>query len=345
MMPEKLWLETHLYYSEPWENFLSQAVAPFVEQMMQHNLAEHFFFIRYWEKGPHIRLHLKGNPQKLETYVKPALLKHFTAYFQAYPSARAEPAWLNQLPGPQRWLPNNSIRFVAYEPETGRYGGEQGIPVAEVQFQVSSAAVLAILQQRGNWDYSQALGAAIRLHLGFAFAAGMHLAEAVCFFSTVFENWLSRACFSYKQPVTDEELHIRQKEVLQAFSRTYQLQKPVLLPLFRHLWTVLQKQQAFEQHWFNEWLQQMQSVHKALQGLQARGQILTPPGYVIHPHEQFSTEQQQRWAVYDSYLHMTNNRLGILNHDEGFLGYLIKQGLEEMASENKHFFSNPLPDT
>ncbi|MDO1446722.1 thiopeptide-type bacteriocin biosynthesis protein [Rhodocytophaga aerolata] len=331
MFPQTSWLAAYLCYAEPWETFLCNAVIPFIENMREQHLACQFFFIRYWEKGPHIRLRLKGQATDLETHVKPALVKHFTSYFQTYPSSRPEPAWVSSLPDAQQWWPNNSIQFVTYEPETERYGGEQGLLLAEKQFQASSETVLSMLQARGNWDYSRALGVAIQLHLGFAAATGMDLSEASFFFSSVFENWLPKAYVSYPKPASPQELQTRQTEVLQAFYHTYQRQKPVLLPLFQTTWAALKNREEFEQAWFTKWLQHMQAIDQELRQVQAQGNLRTPPTYPILAQQLFSAAQQQRWAIYDSYVHMTNNRLGILNHDEGFVGYVLSKGVEDIA--------------
>ena len=75
----------------------------------------------------------------------------------------------------------------------------------------------------------------------------------------------------------------------------------------------------------------MQAINEALRQTQANGQLVLPNWRAGLYSETISPEQQQRWAIYDSYIHMTNNRLGILNRDEGYLGYLIKEGLAEMA--------------
>ena len=70
------WLAAYLYYSEPWEKLLSDAVLPFIDTMMAIPGVDHYFFIRYWEKGPHIRLRFKGEKQVLEQKVTPAIIHH-----------------------------------------------------------------------------------------------------------------------------------------------------------------------------------------------------------------------------------------------------------------------------
>ena len=61
MDAQKQWLAAYLYYSGNWEKFLTNSVKPFVEDILDRKLAEQYFFIRYWERGPHIRLRFKGD--------------------------------------------------------------------------------------------------------------------------------------------------------------------------------------------------------------------------------------------------------------------------------------------
>jgi thiopeptide-type bacteriocin biosynthesis protein len=324
------WLAAYLYYTGSWETFITKAVEPFVQQVLQNQWAEQFFFIRYWEKGPHIRLRFKGNSSTLENKIKPELINHFSAYFAAHPSDRPTPEWLKELPEADQWFPNNSIQFITYEPETERYGGEPGLLIAEQQFQSSSQAVFAILNKSQAWEYSRALGVAIQLHLGFAFAVGMDVQEAAHFFSFVFKNWSPHSYQSYDEPVLSDQLQERQTEVLQAFQTTFNHQKSTLLPLFQTIWEALEEDTEFEEDWYNQWIMDMKAVNQAIWKLQTEGKLTIPPWPAIEPSN-FSVAQQERWILYDSYVHMTNNRLGILNRDEGYLGYLLKEGLSEMV--------------
>ncbi|MGB5931124.1 MAG: lantibiotic dehydratase C-terminal domain-containing protein, partial [Cyclobacteriaceae bacterium] len=55
-----------------------------------------------------------------------------------------------------------------------------------------------------------------------------------------------------------------------------------------------------------------------------------------YPHKKPDEYDQytfDRWRIYDSYVHMTNNRLGIQNRDEAYLAYLIKKCLDIMLAE------------
>lgn len=326
------WLAAHLYYAEPWETFLIRAVRPFVARALAQPGVRQYFFIRYWERGPHVRLRFGGDAAVLEERIKPALLAHFGRYFEQFPSRRVEPAWTHDLPPGKAWFPNHSVQFIPYEPETERYGGPAALAVAEKQFEASSDAVLALLAENSGWQYSRALGAAIQLHLGFAHALGMRLAEVGAFFAGLAEAWLPRAYPPYDAPPPAEDLENRRREVLGAFGEAFSRQRSVLLPLFIQVWEALEAGDAFEEAWFTGWLREMRGIGQQLRHLQAAGQLVPPVQLPPGTAAPFTDAQRDRWLLYDSYVHMTNNRLGILNRDEGYLGYLLGEGLREMLA-------------
>lgn len=331
MKENKKWLAAYLYYAEPWENILVEAVKPFADKVIAEGLAEQFFFIRYWEKGPHIRLRFKGDALVLDEKVKPLLAQHFDDYFQRNPSEREDPEWLKDVPEEQKWYPNDSLQFIEYEPETERYGGEHGILVAEHQFQASSEAILSVIKESlDSWDYSRALGGAIQLHLGFGYALGMDLYEMSSFFNQFFENWLSRAYYFFEKDISQEELESRKKETLIAFEKNFEEQKEGLLPFFETVWEALNEEQEFEQEWLNKWVANITKVRTALMTIQKDDKLVPPEWYMKRTQDDFSIEQQERWSIYDSYVHMINNRLGIKNRDEAYLGYLIIESVKVM---------------
>lgn len=323
------WLVVYLYYAEPWEDILAKAVKPFAKKMLDQNGVEQFFFIRYWEKGPHIRLRFKGDGKILHQEVKPLLIEHFENYFKNNPSKREEPEWLKKATEEQKWYPNDSVQFIEYEPETERYGGEHGILIAEQQFQASSAAILSVIEESlENWDYSRALGGAIQLHLGFGYALGMQLDEMSAFFNRFFENWLSRAYYFFEKDISEEELDKRKKDTLTAFEKNFEEQKEGLLPFFETVWQALNEGQEFEQDWLNQWVTDMKEVGGQLKAIQKDKKLTPPKWYMQKKVDRFSIIQQERWSIYDSYVHMINNRLGIKNRDEAYLGYLIIESVK-----------------
>ena len=331
--PDKKWLAAFLYYAEPWEDFLITGVKPLIDQVMGEKLADQYFFIRYWEKGPHIRLRFKGDTNTLEDKVKPLIIAHFDQYFKNKPSERQDPEWIKEATEEYKWYPNNSVQFIDYEPETDRYGGEFALLVSERQFQASSNATLAIVEDGlGSWDYNRALGAAIQLHLGFAYGVGMDQYEASKFFSEVFQNWLPRAYYFYEKDISKEELARRREETLKAFESNFEEQKESLIPFFQTVWEAFEEEQSFDQEWLNQWLMDMRSIKADLLVLQKDGRLVVPQWYSIKEGTGVPVERQQLWAIYDSYIHMINNRIGIMNRDEGYLAYLVRESIKVLGN-------------
>ncbi|MBL6449546.1 thiopeptide-type bacteriocin biosynthesis protein [Fulvivirga sp. 29W222] len=331
--PDKKWLAAFLYYAEPWEEFLIQGVKPLIDQVMGEKLADQYFFIRYWEKGPHIRLRFKGNPNVLEKKVKPLIIDHFNKYFKNVPSERQDPDWLKEASEEYKWYPNNSVQFIEYEPETERYGGEHALQVSERQFQASSDATLAIVEDGLEaWDYNRALGAAIQLHLGFAHGVGMDQQEASKFFSDVFQNWLPRAYYFFEKDISKEELAKRKEETLKAFEKNFKGHKESLIPFFETVWEAFEEGQSFDQEWLNNWLVDMKSIKSDLQALQEDKKLIAPQRYLSKRDEEVPAETQELWAIYDSYIHMINNRMGIMNRDEGYLAYLVRESIKALRN-------------
>lgn len=316
------WLAAHLFYSEPWEPFLVHAVKPFAEMVVSQKWVEKYFFIRYWDQGPHIRLRLQGNRETLVQIVKPLLEAHFQEYFALHRSERTK------RPSDHTWYPNNSVQFVPYVPEVQRYGGPASIDIAEKQFYASSEAVLSVVTGCVDWHYERALGAAIQLHLAFAHAMGMDLEEARQFFAYLCQRWLA---YAYGTSLGQNLLPARHTELLHTFAQKYERQQRVLISYHNTVWQGLVKGALFEADWFNRWVRAMYQVSELLQEIQGQQQLIPPSRFRYDPEFKTAVANQQRWSILESYIHMTNNRLGVLNHDEAYLGYLIKRSLDSIA--------------
>ena len=325
------WLAAYLYYSEPWESFLGESLAPFVQRVLKDGIAERYFFIRYWEQGPHVRLRFFGDEAVLEHTLKPLLEKHFKAYFEQHPSTRVEPEWLKTAPTEQQWFPNNSIQYIPYEQETERYGGPQAVTVGEVQFESSSNAILAAIRQSESWTYERALGIAIQMHLSFAYALGMDANETAEFYSYIFSSWLPMAYNGYARQLNKEEHIQQQEEIVQVFDKQFVAQEKTLVEFHQIILEALQEGEIFEEAWLNDWITEMKQIYADLLLLDRHGLVQFPKRYAISSNNKTPEDRQKFWAIYASYVHMTNNRLGIQNRDEGYLAYLIMKSLEQVG--------------
>lgn len=330
-MSESVWLSAHLFYAEPWEDFLIRAVHPFVNDVIDSGTAEQFFFIRYWERGPHIRLRFKGRKEKLQGKLRPELETYFSNYFSVYPSKRLEPAWVSALPDNQKWIPNNSVQFIDYEPEIERYGGPEGILISERQFEYSSRCVLEMIRETGQWEYSRALGAAIQLHIAFSHAMNMRLNEAIAFYERLSNGLLP---FLIGSEADSAAVKLKTETILTSFDKRFADHRDVLVPYCQTLWQGLEDNAEFDEVTLNDWIWNMSLIHSRLLEARRENCLIIPAWFSVSPAIDVPQERHRLWFLYSSYVHMTNNRLGILNQDEAYVAYLISRCLKEFSAEH-----------
>jgi thiopeptide-type bacteriocin biosynthesis protein len=123
--PGSEWLYAKLYTGAATaDQVLAAVVRPVTQAALRSGAADCWFFIRYGDPDWHIRLRLHGEPSRLQEEVWPALRAAVT------PLLDDGRVWRLQLD--------------TYEREVERYGGAEGIVVAERLFHADSEAVLAL---------------------------------------------------------------------------------------------------------------------------------------------------------------------------------------------------------
>ncbi|HZI12847.1 MAG TPA: lantibiotic dehydratase [Myxococcus sp.] len=125
--PGTEWLYLKLYAGTgTLERLLRTSLLEAVRKVEATGAADRWFFIRYHDPEPHVRLRFHGEPRRLESEVWPLLRETCEA------ALSADEAWRVQLD--------------TYEREVERYGGPAGIEWAEALFHADSEAVLALLE-------------------------------------------------------------------------------------------------------------------------------------------------------------------------------------------------------
>ncbi|MGI9166898.1 MAG: lantibiotic dehydratase [Pyrinomonadaceae bacterium] len=124
--PGSEWLYSKLYTGTATADYvLRDVVSDITEESVRTGAVDQWFFIRYGDPDWHVRLRFHGLPERLHREVFPAL--H---------------AALNPLLDDGRlWR----LQVDTYEREVERYGGEEGITLAERFFHVDSEVVLEML--------------------------------------------------------------------------------------------------------------------------------------------------------------------------------------------------------
>jgi thiopeptide-type bacteriocin biosynthesis protein len=121
------WLYAKLYSGPATlDQMLLQVVRPVVESVTRSGAVDRWFFVRYGDPEWHLRLRFHGEPSRLSSDVLP-LLQDTVA-----PLLADRRLW--------------RIQFDTYEREVERYGGLEGIELAERFFHADSEAVLSLAE-------------------------------------------------------------------------------------------------------------------------------------------------------------------------------------------------------
>lgn len=203
------WLSYHFYPLESEEVFLTRAVRPFLEQFIWNKPGTRAFFIRYEdERGPHIRLRLRGEDEWLQETLEPVV---------------------------DGWFAERGERLaVPYDPEATRFGGEEALVWAEEYFHVSTRVVLERLQ-RPQYTYGDSLFDALRMHTMTVFAAGLPREKAAWYFGQLCETWIPL----FFKPENGENDTAVVKGVLDNFEKNYAPQAESIASTLHNLWNTL----------------------------------------------------------------------------------------------------------
>jgi thiopeptide-type bacteriocin biosynthesis protein len=124
--PASPWLYVKLYTGTGTADRILQAIAPAIRAAIDGGDASRWFFLRYQDPGPHLRVRLAGDPARLAGAVLPEIERALE------PHLASGAVWRMQVD--------------TYERELERYGGDAGIDACERVFWIDSEAVLAILE-------------------------------------------------------------------------------------------------------------------------------------------------------------------------------------------------------
>jgi len=123
--PGSEWLYLKLYGGTAGADLVVDHVGREVEAAVSAGLAERWFFLRYNDPDPHLRVRVQGDPGSLHSAVRPQL------------EARAA----ELVERGELWR----VQLDTYEREVERYGGDAGIALAERVFAADSRAALAVV--------------------------------------------------------------------------------------------------------------------------------------------------------------------------------------------------------
>ena len=199
------WTAIHLFGTD-LDRVLCGPVSALVRWFAQRTspVTNPYFFIRYGEGGPHIRLRILAEPHVGREFLRE--VEKMTAGDESVVRWEAHP----------------------YEPECERYGGAEHIAAAERQFFGSSATVLALLQERDTWPSAWRTAVAIRMAVAFGVACEMSTGVAVPFFERLSQAWMGAAI---RPELLEEQKSAMRHRLQAAFRETFDAQAGALLDL------------------------------------------------------------------------------------------------------------------
>ncbi|WP_410171077.1 lantibiotic dehydratase C-terminal domain-containing protein [Corynebacterium marambiense] len=153
------WLSVHLRCDGDTDELLRKIIFDTAEELVSDYTDGKWFYIRYWESGPHLRLRLFLPVFKIEealTLVQDRasvwLVGHNPGYanggehYTLIARALASREGYKRLPKP--WQPHGRIWKEEYEPEIAKYGTGVSLYAYERHFCESSALVADALRQK-----------------------------------------------------------------------------------------------------------------------------------------------------------------------------------------------------
>ena len=319
---DERWLAAHLFftrtlgiYTPECDRVVMEVAEPFVRRFQREGWGDGHFFIRYSEHGPHVRLRLHGPAEAMESTVWPALREHVRALYPDVvfekPDVPAYPTTYEPPPETGEPLALTHVALIEYEPETDRYGGVDGVRLAERFFEVSSEAAYALMQRMGS-ERSSRLGKGLltMVEMVHVFTRGSREMAV---------RWAQQYNTGYLRGVArDEE---GRQAWLGAFDSGYDAQAETLGEYVEEVWSRMNEGEALSEalDLYRDGLLEVRGHFDELfdAGKLSRGQP-----------EPFAAREQAVVAICSSYLHMMNNRLGITIQEESYLAYLIMRTLQ-----------------
>lgn len=313
MMGQKEWWAVHIFLFDPQasESCLLDDIMPAVRDVVAGGMASDWFFIRYWEGGPHVRLRLADIARNdrellleaLRLKVEERMSENAVTRDEYYGQHAfdGESVDIDALP----WYGDGRVVEIAYEPETVRYGGPQALRLSEGLFCVSSKLAIQILSAtRSHFD--KRMAAAFVLMLAAAAVAGRDAAGVFTFCRNYGSMWA------------------RYSEQTRAVADS-----PPPQPSPGHLAAVASLvagkgvSSAFAQNWYESLL----GLRDGLEQLGREGALISPMDGTVA-----STPERIEYAIVAilwSQVHMLNNRLAVMPAQEVLVARAVAAAARE----------------
>ena len=321
------WISVHLFYHSDLDRVLTAWTYPLIIDLQEQQLLDRFFFIRYWQGGPHIRLRLlpRGNadPAAIRTIVN----THADQFIAAHTAAdvlslerylQMTAQFTQWEYGEDRRLPfyaNNSLHEIPYEPEEQRYGGQAALARVEQHFMDSSAIILELLI-RGS-SRQQRIGRALATMLLALAQWSKDPAVLQAFFHFSYQRWA---------PAIGAD----EASLGAAFEQHYRRQRSHVLPLVLQLLESDTTQDDWDASLIEGWTASVRTLRDALRRLARSGDLHIRVPTRLRELSTLPKADIGAMRIMLECLHMHHNRLGVSIQEEVALAFLLQRALAEI---------------
>jgi hypothetical protein len=328
------WLSLHLFHAGDLDALLIGAVAPAIEELGGMGLRQ-WFFIRYWNGGPHLRLRLRRPADLSDAALIAPVAEAIAAHAARNPSPPREIAEAQkiqagiaasaslesdlakasgvQAEAAEPLQPDGALQIRPFAFDERRYGGSRLKALTLDHFHRSSVLALAVVRATAGRPASRfTLG----LHIAAATVMAMDGSNAqVSAFLAVVASGLDRFADG---PGAD----LATRAGLPPFEEV----RPSLDDLFDQLKMGLPVlgQTDFVNAVLETWSEEVESRRDAasrLLGRQPRAARVDPDGLLV------------------DYLHMFSNRIGAPTREELYIHHLLSRALSVTAERAPHTVS------
>ena len=333
--PAPSWMSAHLFHRGNLDHLITGTVAPLIEALNDSRTLTGFFFLRYWEGGPHLRLRLLPTDTAHAEHARRILIDHASRYFADHPSpvrpvtstAEAYRTWAQQLARAERLgvydqqlHPDDTVEFIAYQPEYAAYGQPPALTAVETHFTESSTIALRLLTTGMPPARRRA-----------AVLAVLMLTLAVC------EPDLARATGRLRSTVASRTRPETAKDpAIRSFQQTYSQLRQALHDQASTLWARANGTcQPLLTGQLAAWQESVRTLHQRLHTAQAQGRFA--PTDCLSPLAHLAPIASPPTLTVAQVLlrctHLLANRLGIHATTEAQIAYLTLRTLTELGEK------------
>lgn len=334
----KNWISVHIFYYSDLDYLLVHGIAPLIADLREQGLIQRYFFIKYWLEGLHIRLRLLPALGGDEEKIKHLATRAIATFLEQHPalyvprqkvSPQGKTMFIREY-GEEKWIetygkdgemplrPNNSFAFIDYEPEYGRYAGSAGMELSEWHFEQSSDTVIDLLRKTNTGVSSMLLGRSAQLALPFFYGIFREDSKVI----SALERYILYWTHSQRQSIPES-----------IYTKKYQRMAPALQQHVGRIRRYMLDEQPSNHMTSVEkkWKEHISEFRLRIAKLYEEHKIVIPDRDLP-----FSTPQTLDGVYHylqGSYVHMTNNRLGVVIPQEVYVAYLLKRTLEDLLAD------------